>query len=173
MQSRPSRVMYRCFACTKPLGSRHFLLTNTLSVTRGSYCLHAVKMSTIATAASLDHLVLTVKDLDASLAFYEKYLGMKHTSFTSGGVHRHALSFGQQKINLHVSGKEFEPKAAEVQPGSADLCFLVQDKVDDVLDRLRTDGIHILEGGQVVDRTGARGKLRSVYIRDPDGNLVE
>lgn len=131
------------------------------------------RMSTIATAASLDHLVLTVKDLDASIAFYEKYLGMKHTSFTSGGVPRHALSFGPQKINLHVSGKEFEPKARNVQPGSGDLCFLVQDKVDDVLDRLTTDGIQVLEGGKVVDRTGARGKIRSVYIRDPDGNLIE
>jgi len=130
-------------------------------------------MSTIATAASLDHLVLTVKDLDASVAFYEKYLGMKHTAFTSKGEERHALSFGPQKINLHISGKEFEPKAANVQPGSGDLCFLIQDKVDEVLERLKADGIQILEDGKVVDRTGARGKLRSVYIRDPDGNLIE
>lgn len=84
-------------------------------------------MSMVATAASLDHLVLTVRDLDASIKFYEKFLGMKHVSFTSGGVERHALSFGQQKINLHLSGKEFEPKAGNVKPGSADLCFLVQD----------------------------------------------
>lgn len=131
------------------------------------------RMSTISTAASLDHLVLTVKDLDASVAFYEKFLGMKRSSFSSGGVQRHALSFGSQKINLHVSGKEFEPKAENVQPGSGDLCFLVQDNVDQVLDRLKSDGINILEGGKVVDRTGARGKLRSVYIRDPDGNLIE
>ncbi|KAJ9651583.1 hypothetical protein H2198_009138 [Neophaeococcomyces mojaviensis] len=130
-------------------------------------------MSAIATAASLDHLVLTVKDLDASVAFYEKYLGMKHAPFTSKGEQRHALSFGTQKINLHVSGKEFEPKAANVQPGSGDLCFLIQDKVDEVLDRLKADGVHVLEGGKVVNRTGARGKLCSVYIRDPDGNLIE
>lgn len=130
-------------------------------------------MSNIATVLSLDHLVLTVKDLDASVAWYEKYLGMKHTSFTSGGVERHALSFGSQKINLHVSGHEFEPKAQTVQPGSGDLCFLIEDQVDEVLHRLKKDGIEILEGSKVVDRTGARGKLRSLYVRDPDGNLIE
>lgn len=130
-------------------------------------------MASIATAASLDHLVLTVKDLDASIKFYEKYLGMKHTAFSSGGVERHALTFGGQKINLHLSGKEFEPKARIVQPGSGDLCFLVHDNIDNVLQRLHSDGINILEGGKVVDRTGARGKLRSVYVRDPDGNLIE
>ena len=133
---------------------------------------YVAKMSKIATASSLDHLVLTVKDLDASVSFYEKYLGMKHASFTSGGVERHALSFGRQKINLHVHGKEFEPKAEHIQPGSGDLCFLVEDNVDEVLTRLKTDGIEILEDGQVVNRTGARAKLRSVYIRDPDGNLI-
>lgn len=130
-------------------------------------------MSKIATASALDHLVLTVKDLDASIKWYEKYLGMQHTAFSSGGVERHALKFGQQKINLHVSGKEFEPKAQKVQPGSGDLCFLIEDQVDDVLQRLKGDGIEILEGEKVVDRTGARGKLRSVYVRDPDGNLIE
>ncbi|KAK5946327.1 hypothetical protein PMZ80_000469 [Knufia obscura] len=130
-------------------------------------------MSRIATAATLDHLVLTVKDLDASIKFYEQFLGMQHMAFTSGGVERHALSFGQQKINLHVGGKEFEPKAGNVKPGSADLCFLIQDPVDEVLNRLKTNGIALLEDGKVVDRTGARGKLRSVYIRDPDDNLIE
>lgn len=130
-------------------------------------------MSSISKAASLDHLVLTVKDLDAAVSFYEKVLGMKHTSFTSNNIERHALTFGPSKINLHVSGKEFEPKAGNVQPGSADLCFLVEDDVDDVLKRLQADGYNILEGGQVVGRTGARGKLRSVYVRDPDDNLIE
>jgi hypothetical protein len=76
-------------------------------------------------------------------------------------------------MNLHERGKEFEPKAQNVQVGSGDLCFLVEDKVDDVLKRLHKEGTEVLEGGQVVERTGARGKLRSVYIRDPDGNLVE
>lgn len=130
-------------------------------------------MSQVATVKSLDHLVLTVKDLDASVNFYEKVLGMQHTSFTSGGFHRHALTFGSQKINLHVSGREFDPKAMHVQPGSGDLCFLVEDKVEDVLSRLNIQGIEVLEGGKVVDRTGARGKIRSVYLRDPDGNLIE
>jgi catechol 2,3-dioxygenase-like lactoylglutathione lyase family enzyme len=130
----------------------------------------------ISTALSLDHIVLTVKDLDATVAFYEDVLGMKHSSFTSPSspnVQRHALSFGPQKINLHVSGKEFEPKAERVMPGSADLCFLVEEGVDGVVKRLGEKGVHVLEGGGVVERTGARGRLRSVYVRDPDGNLIE
>lgn len=129
--------------------------------------------SSIARTKSLDHLVLTVKDLDATVQFYESVLGMKHTSFASGGQERHALVFGAQKINLHVSGREFEPKAQNVQPGSGDLCFLVEDGVDDVARRLHEAGVEVLEGGGVVSRTGAKAKLRSVYIRDPDGNLVE
>jgi catechol 2,3-dioxygenase-like lactoylglutathione lyase family enzyme len=100
---------------------------------------------------------------------------MRHEQFTpsSSKVARHALLYGQSKINLHEKGKEFEPKAENVQVGSGDLCFLVEDKVDDVLQKLKQGGMEVLEGGEVVERTGARGKLRSVYIRDPDGNLVE
>jgi catechol 2,3-dioxygenase-like lactoylglutathione lyase family enzyme len=128
---------------------------------------------TACTAKSLDHLVLTVRDIPATIKWYEEMLNMSHTSFTSGSVERHALKIGHQKINLHQSGKEFEPKAQTVQPGSGDLCFLVEDKVDDVLARLQSKSIDVLEGGKVVDRTGARGKLRSVYVRDPDGNLIE
>jgi catechol 2,3-dioxygenase-like lactoylglutathione lyase family enzyme len=108
---------------------------------------------------SLDHLVLTVRDLDATISFYEG-IGMKHTVF---GDDRHALSFGAQKINLHVAGHEFEPKAATPVPGSADLCFLV--------DGLDVAGLNLVEGP--VDRTGATGPIRSIYVRDPDGNLVE
>ncbi|KAH8682105.1 Glyoxalase/Bleomycin resistance protein/Dihydroxybiphenyl dioxygenase [Xylariales sp. PMI_506] len=130
-------------------------------------------MSSIANVRSLDHLVLTVKDLQSTIKFYETVLGMKHTVFVSKGDERHALIFGQQKINLHVSGKEFEPKAQTVQPGSADLCFLVEDNVDEVAERLRARSIEILEGGDIVPRTGAKAKLRSVYVRDPDGNLIE
>jgi catechol 2,3-dioxygenase-like lactoylglutathione lyase family enzyme len=133
-------------------------------------------MSPIARAKSLDHLVLTVRNLDATIKFYEGVLGMQHTSFSSPAtpsITRHALKFGVQKINLHVSGHEFEPKAGHIQPGSGDLCFLVEDNVDDILERIRAEGIQVLEGGHVVDRTGAQGRLRSVYVRDPDGNLIE
>jgi catechol 2,3-dioxygenase-like lactoylglutathione lyase family enzyme len=108
---------------------------------------------------SLDHLVLTVGDLDATITFYER-LGMRHVEFAPG---RHALAFGSQKINLHVAGHEFEPKAATPTPGAADLCFLV--------DELDADGLDVIEGP--VERTGATGTIRSVYVRDPDGNLVE
>jgi catechol 2,3-dioxygenase-like lactoylglutathione lyase family enzyme len=108
---------------------------------------------------SLDHLVLTVRDLDATIAFYER-LGMRHVVFGDG---RHALAFGSQKLNLHVAGHEFEPKAAAPTPGSADLCFLV--------DALDAGGLHVIDGP--VERAGATGRIRSVYLRDPDGNLVE
>ncbi|KAJ9608878.1 hypothetical protein H2200_006649 [Cladophialophora chaetospira] len=133
-------------------------------------------MAPISKAKSLDHFVLTVKDIDATVRFYEELLGMRHSSFpaaTDPSITRHALNFGTQKINLHQSGKEFEPKAQNVQPGSGDLCFLVEDSIDDVLKGLHDKGISLLEGGKVVERTGAQGTLRSVYIRDPDGNLVE
>ncbi|KAK1058578.1 hypothetical protein LTR12_013814 [Friedmanniomyces endolithicus] len=122
---------------------------------------------------SLDHVVLTAKDIDATIKFYTTKLGMKHETFASNGVDRHALSFGSQKINLHVSGKEFEPKAEHVQPGSADLCFITDHPIDEVLSGWQSAGIEVLEGGKVVERTGAVGNLRSIYCRDPDGNLIE
>jgi catechol 2,3-dioxygenase-like lactoylglutathione lyase family enzyme len=108
---------------------------------------------------SLDHLVLTVRDLDATVAFYTR-LGMRHVEFAPG---RHALAFGSQKLNVHVAGREHEPKAAAPTPGSADLCFLV--------DHLDPTDLDVIEGP--VERTGAAGTIRSVYVRDPDGNLVE
>jgi catechol 2,3-dioxygenase-like lactoylglutathione lyase family enzyme len=108
----------------------------------------------------LDHLVLTVRDLAATRRFYMDGLGMRLVTFDQG---RQALHFGSHKINLHVAGHEFEPKADVPTPGSADLCFLV--------DALDVEGLDVLEGP--VERTGATGTILSVYVRDPDGNLVE
>jgi catechol 2,3-dioxygenase-like lactoylglutathione lyase family enzyme len=113
----------------------------------------------VTAVRSLDHLVLTVRDLDATIAFYGR-LGMRHEEFASG---RHALRFGAQKLNLHVAEHEVEPHAEHPTPGSADLCFLV--------DRLDLEELEIELGP--VEREGAAGRLRSVYVRDPDGNLVE
>ena len=108
----------------------------------------------------LDHLVLTVADLDVTTDFYQRVLGMAAVTFKGG---RRALTFGTSKINLHQVGHEFEPKAATPVPGSADLCFLV--------DELDATGLDVIQGP--VERTGATGRIRSVYVRDPDGNLVE
>uniref|UniRef100_A0A2C9JHS0 Glyoxalase domain-containing protein 5 n=1 Tax=Biomphalaria glabrata TaxID=6526 RepID=A0A2C9JHS0_BIOGL len=118
--------------------------------------------------ASLDHLVLTVRDLDKTVDFYTKVLGMEVTTFKGG---RKALNYGVQKINLHEYGKEFEPKSHIPTPGSADLCFLTTSVLDDVLEHLQRLNISIVEGP--VERTGAVGSIRSIYIRDPDGNLIE
>jgi catechol 2,3-dioxygenase-like lactoylglutathione lyase family enzyme len=116
----------------------------------------------------LDHLVLTVADVEASVAFYERALGMTPVTFAGG---RRALAFGAQKINLHPHGREFEPKAARPTPGSADLCFLTSRPLAEVQGHLATCGIEIIEGP--VRRTGATGPILSVYFRDPDGNLIE
>lgn len=121
---------------------------------------------------SLDHLVLTVRDIDATVAFYERALGMAGIRFKAAdGVTRVALAFGQQKINLHQAGREFEPKAEHPVPGSADLCFLTARPLDDVIAHLEACDVAILEGP--VRRTGATGPILSVYIRDPDRNLIE
>jgi catechol 2,3-dioxygenase-like lactoylglutathione lyase family enzyme len=117
---------------------------------------------------SLDHLVLTVRDLDATVRFYVEGLGMELREFEEG---RKALHFGAQKINLHLSGREFEPKAATPVPGSADLCFLTDSPLSDVVRQLEADGHRVIEGP--VERAGAQGPLLSIYLRDPDGNLVE
>jgi catechol 2,3-dioxygenase-like lactoylglutathione lyase family enzyme len=117
--------------------------------------------------ATLDHLVLTVADIDATLAFYER-LGMRGETFGDG---RRALRFGEQKINLHQAGSEFEPYARHPLPGSADLCFLVEGSLDDVALALADAGVPIELGP--VERTGAVGTIDSLYVRDPDGNLVE
>ncbi len=117
---------------------------------------------------SLDHLVLTVADIEASCAFYQRVLGMEVVTFGAG---RKALAFGAQKINLHQAGHEFEPKAQRPTPGSADLCFLTTVPLPQVQAHLATCGVAISEGP--VQRTGAQGPILSVYFRDPDLNLVE
>lgn len=116
----------------------------------------------------LDHLVLTVQDLDSTCSFYENILGMTVVTFGEG---RKALSFGNQKINLHQKGKEFEPKANTPTPGSADLCFITDTPIEVVYQELKDKNISITEG--IVERTGATGKILSVYFRDPDNNLIE
>ena len=116
----------------------------------------------------LDHLVLTVADIDRTRDFYERVLGTEPVVFGEG---RHALAFGTQKINLHEAGREFEPKAATPTPGSADLCFLTNSPVAEVVQHLEANSVEIIEGP--VRRTGATGPLTSVYFRDPDGNLLE
>ena len=118
--------------------------------------------------ASLDHLVLTVADLDATIAFYTAALGMGVERFGEG---RTALTFGSQKINLHLAGHEFEPKSRIPTPGSGDLCFLLAVPLDEAQARLAANGVGIIEGP--VARTGATGPLTSLYCRDPDGNLIE
>lgn len=117
---------------------------------------------------SLDHLVLTVKDIDATLAFYAGVLGMEVVTFAGG---RKALAFGAQKINLHAHGHEFEPKARHPTPGSADLCFITAVPLDEVVRHLAALGVAVIEGP--VRRTGATGPILSVYLRDPDFNLIE
>lgn len=116
----------------------------------------------------LDHLVLTVADIDVTCDFYARVLGMGVVTFGEG---RRALSFGSQKINLHQAGREFEPKADRPTPGSADLCFIAETPLDRVVAHLQTEGIEIEQ--RPVDRTGATGAIRSVYFRDPDRNLIE
>ncbi|HMW17309.1 MAG TPA: VOC family protein [Accumulibacter sp.] len=116
----------------------------------------------------LDHLVLTVADIEATCSFYQRALDMQVVTFAGG---RKALAFGQQKINLHQRGKEFEPKAHLPTPGSADLCFIAATPVEHVLAHLRQCKISVLEGP--VARTGAIGPITSVYFRDPDNNLIE
>lgn len=116
----------------------------------------------------LDHLVLTVKDIEVTVDFYQRVLGMKPIEFGEG---RLALLFGNQKINLHQQGNEFEPKARCVQVGSADLCFISNTPLVEVIEHVESQGVVIEEG--LIARTGAMGKIQSIYIRDPDGNLIE
>ena len=123
--------------------------------------------------AHLDHLVLTTARREACVDFYTRVLGMQLESFIGGTppVERHAFKFGHQKINLHVQGHEFEPKAHLPVPGALDLCFIAAVPLEQVIQRLQAAGWPIVEGP--VMRTGATQKIRSVYVRDPDFNLIE
>lgn len=121
----------------------------------------------------LDHLVLTTAHEQTCIEFYTQVLGMQLEAFVGGTppVERKALKFGSQKINLHVKGREFEPKAHTPVPGALDLCFITSLPLDRVIERLHAAAWPIVEGP--VLRTGATGKIRSVYVRDPDLNLIE
>ena len=117
---------------------------------------------------SLDHLVLTVVDIDIIADFYVNILGMEKQVF---GDNRIALKFGNQKINLHLLGSEFEPKAFNVKDGSADLCFIINTPLNEAKKHIESLGVKIEEG--IVSRTGAMGEIESIYLRDTDKNLIE
>ena len=116
----------------------------------------------------LDHLVLTVADIATRCQFYQSALNFEVITFAEN---RKALLFGSQKINLHEAGKEFEPKALHPTAGSADLCFIAETPIDEVMAHLHVQNISIVEGP--LERTGATGKILSIYLRDPDQNLIE
>ncbi len=120
------------------------------------------------TISHIDHLVLTVKDIPTTIEFYARVLNMYAIQF---GDNRTALTFGHQKINLHQAGNEFEPKANNATPGSADLCFIIETDLSQAMAYVRSCKVEIIEGP--VKRSGATGELLSFYIRDPDLNLIE
>ena len=117
---------------------------------------------------NIDHIVLTVRDIANTVEFYESVLGMSQETYDDGRI---ALKFGNQKINLHKYGKEFEPKAVKPVPGSVDICFVTDTKLEVAIDYVKSKGIKIVDGP--VTRTGATGKIVSFYFRDPDSNLIE
>ena len=124
------------------------------------------------TLTALDHLVLTVAGVEATRDFYARVLGMEAERFVpADGSTRWALKYGVQKINLHQSGAEFEPKAGRVMPGSADLCFLSDTPIAEWQAHFAREGVTVEEGP--IKRTGATGPILSLYIRDPDDNLIE
>ena len=116
----------------------------------------------------IDHIVLTVFDLERTLDFYSRVLGMEPVTFAGG---RRGLAFGRQKFNLHQAGREFEPKALKPAPGAIDLCLVAATPLGQVVESLQAAGVAIVEGP--VPKTGATGPMMSVYFRDPDGNLIE
>ena len=116
----------------------------------------------------IDHVVLTAFDVDRTIDFYTRVMGMEAITFAGG---RRGLAFGRQKINLHQAGREFEPKALKPMPGSLDLCFITETPLEEVVARLKANGVVVADGP--VQKTGALGPMMSVYFRDPDGNLIE
>ena len=116
----------------------------------------------------IDHLVITVADIERTVDFYQRVLGMQRIEFTGGRI---ALRCGAQKINLHQLGSEFEPKAQQVRSGSADLCFIADTPINVALEQFREQGVDIIDGP--IERSGANGAIVSLYLRDPDGNLIE
>jgi catechol 2,3-dioxygenase-like lactoylglutathione lyase family enzyme len=119
----------------------------------------------------IDHVVLTTRDLSSCLHFYSEILGMKHETFRTPTETRIALKFGNQKINVHEWGKEFTPRAHVAAPGTLDLCFIAAVPLEEVIKKLEQNLVKIIDGP--VMKTGATSKIRSVYVRDPDLNLVE
>ena len=116
----------------------------------------------------IDHIVLTAFDVERTIDFYSRILGMEPITFAEG---RRGLAFGRQKINLHQAGREFEPKALRPAPGALDLCFITETPLEEVIAALKAQGVAIAMGP--VPKTGALGPMTSVYFRDPDGNLIE
>jgi catechol 2,3-dioxygenase-like lactoylglutathione lyase family enzyme len=116
----------------------------------------------------IDHIVLTAFDIERTIGFYSKVLGMEPITFAEG---RRGLAFGRQKINLHQAGREFEPKALKPMPGALDLCFITETPLEEVVAELKRHGVALAAGP--VPKTGALGPMMSVYFRDPDGNLIE
>ena len=119
----------------------------------------------------LDHIVLTTRDKPACIRFYTEILGMKLVTFKTPTEERIAFTFGNQKINLHEWGREFSPRAHVAAPGTLDLCFIASVSLDEVIKKLNQAKVPVIEGP--VKKTGAMGPIRSVYVRDPDLNLVE
>lgn len=117
---------------------------------------------------TIDHIVLTVKDVDETCRFYSEILAMKVVTFGEG---RKALTFGNQKFNLHEAGKEINPKSTHPTPGSVDICLLTKTPIEEVVQLLNEQSVSVEVGP--VRRTGANGPIKSVYLRDPDGNLIE
>lgn len=166
--------------CSRPLFTAHAAnvfnrsraihrnLRNLLHIGQGSKSQDPVEHCKQFSNSHIDHLVLTVTSIESTVKFYTRVLGMEETTFGQG---RKALSFGNQKFNLHQKGHEFEPKAANPTPGSIDICLVTDTPISSVITHLKNLEVKIEEGP--VERTGAQGPITSVYFRDPDRNLIE